>query len=129
MTVRYPEMRLNLKEGLRALVELGTPQGDEAARWPGLTEGINWLDDFAPEPAMRHVGWSLRDAEEARLVQRVHDAWNAVLRETADRGGPAASDHVHMTAPSWPRVVSAATEALRRLDAADAADGSQAHGA
>jgi hypothetical protein len=127
MTVRFPEMRVNLEEGLRALVELGERQGDEAARrhrWPGLTEGINWLDDNAPEPAASSVGATLRDDEEARLVQRVHDAWNAVLSETADRGGPTAPDDVHIAASSWPNVTAAAADALQRLETADAGENS-----
>jgi hypothetical protein len=120
VTLRFPNMRLNLKDALHTLVELdAAPVG--GPRWPGLTEGIAWLDDNAPEPASESIGATLEDAEEARLVQRVHDAWNAVLAETANDGGATAPDHVHLAAPSWPSVAAAAAEALRRIEAADAA--------
>jgi len=120
MPVRFPEMRVNLKEGLRVLASGGSPRpGGSRAVWPGLTEGVNWLDDNAPAPASEWIGATLRDAEEARLVQRVHDAWDAVLSECAAAGGAAASDDVHAAAPSWPTVGDAASAALERLEAAD----------
>lgn len=113
-SVRYPDGRANLIEGLRAIVDLGPDakhREDLEQRWPGLREGINWIDDNVPEPTAQNVGTTLRTLQEAELIQAVYDAWAAVLDETAGTGGRTSSDLAHVSASTWPILVSAASAA------------------
>jgi len=116
-SVKYPQFRLNVIEGLRILASR-----DAAEKWlageatyPSLTDGVHWLIDdtfWDVRPVADSVGILLLNTAEADAVAAAVDAVLSVV----DSIGPDAPDEVHVRHEMWAKAQDACSKALSVLN-------------
>jgi hypothetical protein len=118
--VKYPEMRKELEEHLRALSDPAYQrrvwvdgQTDDAAQHDEFDYAVHFLYDDTQLASDAHstVGWILKSASEAECIAALVNSINVVF----ERYGTKLSDAEYIELPEWRSVVLAAEAAAASL--------------
>lgn len=118
--VKYPEMREELEEHLRALADpayqrrvWAAGQADGAVLYDEFDYAVHFLYDDTQLASDAHstVGWILKNASEAECITALVNSIDAVF----ERYGTKLSDAEYIELPEWRSVVLAAEVAAASL--------------
>jgi hypothetical protein len=119
--VTYPEMRAAIIDAFKVLSDIeyqrrywveGGGQKDGLMENLDANIGVIYNTYGVADDPYSQVGWSLRNAEEARAIQDFDEAYQRFFGQLEDR--PYGDDEV-ISSPGWKDVVRAASRALEVL--------------
>ena len=124
--IRYPEMRLQVIEAVRALAD----PHHQRTRWGRYEEGVNYYDDLTLNVHILYDDCMVLPEPEGSVPTILHAQEVPIFRELEHALGPMLDDlrgepdNVYLSDPRWSLVINAASRALAVMEQCD--DGSPA---